>query len=308
MKNSWLARRIFKIPRLSKDPSEEINIGTDPTVKTFYEGPEESGHGGIHWVEKQPTQVPPAAKKTYEGFAIQIYKVKDRSDSGTYGGLTAMTFHSIKIQSPYITGIIRPFLADLGDVKSDKGSIKMYPPFHELFFAHSKIVDATHNLEAGSEFFTAQHLDLLVKLMDELFATTIMELGGLLAKKIISFEYVWTLFPRGIMVYSKVDGQDRIFQVLDTQAVPRGIAVDCRSVQFDGRCFGTMTQRLLIPRFADNCSILDLDVYPLDFHPEPGLEERLIRRGRRFLDFQDIRHCEYNGIGLDPGIGQKFQV
>ena len=278
MKNSWLARRIFKISRLSKDPSEEINIGTDPTVKPFYEDPEERGHGGMNWIEKQPTQVPPAAKKTYEGFAIQIYKVKDRSDSGTYGGLTAMTLHSIKIQSPYITGIIRPFLADLGEVKSDKESIKMYPPYHELFFAHSKIVDATHHLVAESELLTAQHLDQLVKLMDELFGTTIMELGGLLVKKIISFEYVWTLFPRGIMVYSNVDGQDRIFQVLNTESVLGGMAVDCRSVQFDGQCFGTMTRRLLIPRFADNCSVSDLDGYPLNFHPEPGLEERLIER------------------------------
>ena len=268
----------------------------DALVQTFYEGPKkhnDKDKGTINWVEKQPIQVPEAVKDRYDQAAIRIYKKKDRTAEKTFGGVTAMRVDFIQIQSLLIIDAIESILADVGLRPADKSKVRIDHPFKELYFAYSSISALAQRQHLHTDL--GIHLNVLLKVMDELLSGMSQAISALQAKKEISYEYLWTIFPKDIIVYSREDGQDRLYQVVDINRYSG--SVPCQYVRFDGTIFGMARTGLFIPHFLGARSISDLPVYPIGFHPDPNLEKRLAERGRQVLDFQDICYREYSGIG-----------
>jgi hypothetical protein len=143
--------------------------------------------------------------------------------------------------------------------------------------------------------------------MEDLFSETSLEVSDLHSRKMISCRRVWTIFPKGILVYSRVKGHDRIYQVIDIHSAMltdrRATAsakwiIRCRYVLFDGNFFGMATTALIIPAFNGIRKISSLPVYPLGFHTDSSLEHRLRERGERILGFQDTAYRDYNGTGV----------
>jgi hypothetical protein len=302
------------VPQVEGEGKDANYFGKEAIIKTFYEGPSSPCHCCINWVEHKPPQLSEATAKSYDEAAIRLYKVKDHSsDSSVFAHLRALRFHSIEIQSPFILTAIKQILEDSGTFLRDNQTAKFVAPFHELYFAHSKIVhlQQQHNVQD----ITKKHLELLTKLMDELFGVTAAEVNGLIEKKLISFDHVWTIFPRGITVYSNADGHDRLYQVASITLIPatfqvptRRWQITCQYVQFDGTDFGLSTTSHLIADFKGNQRISSLSVYPLGFHENLDLEARLVKRGKRMLDFQDMSYHEYNGIAIDGKSNEKYNV
>lgn len=268
-------------------------------VQTFYEGPKKARDKKhediINWVEKEPVQVPEAVKNRYDQAAIRIYKIKDKSAEKTFGGVTAMKVDFIQIQSLLIIDAIESILDEVGLRPADKSKVKIKTPFKELYFAYPSISRLAHRQDLDTDL--KSQLSVLLKVMDELLSDMSQAISALQRKKKISFEYLWTIFPKDIIVYSRVDDQDRLYQVVATNQYSGWIA--CQYVQFDGSIFGMTLTVLYIDRFDGARSISDLSVYPIGFHPDPNLEKRLAERGRQTLDFQDICYREYSGVGRE---------
>ena len=271
-------------------------LSQDALVQTFYEGPKKANDKDtdtINWVEKEPVQVPEAVKDRYDQAAIRIYKKKDRTAEKTFGGVTAMKIDFIQIQSLLIIDAIEPILADVGLRPADKSKVRINRPFKELYFAYPSISALAQRQHPHTDL--ENHLNVLLKVMDELLSEMSQTIFALQTKKQISYEYLWTIFPKDIIVYSRVDGQDRLYQVVEISRYSGSVA--CQYVQFDGTIFGMARTTLYIGYFPGARSISDLSVYPIGFHPDPNLEKRLAERGRQILDFQDICYQEYSGVG-----------
>lgn len=267
-------------------------------VQTFYEGPQKPANKDkniINWVEKEPVQVPEVVKDRYDQAAIRIYKIKDKAAEKTFGGVTAMKVDFIQIQSLLIIDAIESILAEVGLRPADKSKVKITSPFKELYFAYPSISALAHRRDLHADL--KSQLNVLLKVMDELLSDMFLAISALHAKKNISFEYLWTLFPKDIIVYSRVDDHDRLYQVVAINRYPGSIA--CQLVQFDGSIFGMTRTKLYIDDFDGARSISDLSVYPIGFHPDPNLEKRLAERGRKTLDFQGICYREYSGVGRE---------
>ena len=287
---------------------EEKQIGNEPEIQTFYEGPEKI-KDVINWVEKIPTQMPENVQERYSNVAIRVYKRKDRDDKRkNYGGLTALKFHCVEIQSPIIIAAIEPILAGNGMVIPDNNLIAFHPPFQELYFAHTKIFD----LAKRSEVEERQHLDLLIRIMEELFEEIMPRVAQLHATKRITFSLIWTILPKDILLYSHVDGQDRIYQLnkatLTTDSVYPLWHLQVRYIQFNGTRFGWATTYMTIPKFRGAKPISTLSIYPVGYHSDRSLEKRLLERGKKVLDFQDVRYRGYNGIALDTSGEEDDEV
>ena len=271
-------------------------LSQDALVKTFYEGPKkhnEKDKDTINWVEKEPVQLPEAVKDRYDQAAIRIYKKKDRTAEKTFGGLTAMRVDFIQIQSVLIMDAIGSILADVGLRPADKSKVTINHPFKELYFTYPSISALVQQQQPHTDLEV--HLNVLLKVMDELLSEMSQAISALHTEKEISHEYLWTIFPKDIIVYSRVDGQDRLFQVVEIS--DSNCLVACRYVQFDGTIFGMVRTTLHVRTFPGARAISDLSVYPIGFHPDPNLEKRLAERGRQVLDFQDICYREYSGVG-----------
>ncbi len=275
---------------------EYRSFSQESLVKTFYEGPKkpkDKNDDTINWVEKEPMQVPEAVKDRYNQAAIQIYKKKDRSAEKTFGGVTAMRVDYIQIQSSLIMDAIEPILADVGLRPSDRSKVKINHPFKELYFAYPSISALAQRQNPNTDI--GNHLKVLLKVMDELLSEMSRAISALQAKKEISYEYLWTIFPKDIIVYCRTDGQDRLYQVVGINRYSG--SVSCQYVQFDGTIFGMTHTTLYVGYFTGARPIADLSVYPIGFHPDPNLEKRFAERGRQVLDFQDICYREYSGVG-----------
>ena len=315
--NSFGAKAVTLTPAVPQIEGEEKDtnyFGREAIIKTFYEGPSSLCRCCINWVEHKPPQLSETIAKSYDEAAIRLYKVKDHSSgSSVFSHLRALSFHSIEIQSPFILAAIKQILEDSGTFLRDNQTAKFVRPFHELYFAHSKIVHLQQ--QHNDQDITKKHLELLTKLMDELFGVTATEVSGLLDKKLICFDHIWAIFPRGITVYSNADGHDRLYQTTGIVLLPatyqepkRRWRIKCRYVQFDGIDFGLSTTNHYITDFDGNQRISSLPVYPLGFHENPDLEARLMERGKRILDFQEMGYHEYNGIAIDGKSYEKYNV
>lgn len=270
-------------------------LNQETLVQTFYEGPKKAKdkEDTINWVEKEPIQVPEAVQDRYNEAAIRIYKKKDRTAEKTFGGATAMRVEFIKIQSPLILDAIESILAEVGLRPADKTKVMINRPFKELYFAYPSISALAQRQNPHTDL--GSHLNVLLKVMDELLSEMSQAIAALHAKKEISYEYLWTIFPKDIIVYSRADEQDRLYQVVEINRSSGSIY--CQYVTFDGTIFGMARTALYINFFTGARAIADLSVYPLGLHPDPNLEKRLAERGRQVLDFQDVCYREYSGIG-----------
>ncbi|KAL9041608.1 MAG: hypothetical protein Q9180_001169 [Flavoplaca navasiana] len=160
---------------------------------------------------RPPPRIPEATQDRYDQAAIRIYKKK--GGTKTYGNILGQTIREIEIQSPVIIKAIQPLLTEVGmPVHSKRQGLLMSSPFKELYFAHSKILNLVQQHEPGS--FERTHLDVLAQTLNELFADVSREVTELNAEKRTSFEYLWTLFLKDIIVYSRVDGLDRLYTKL----------------------------------------------------------------------------------------------
>ncbi|KAI4284459.1 MAG: hypothetical protein L6R38_001389, partial [Xanthoria sp. 2 TBL-2021] len=204
---------IFHMPEAPQVEVEEKDRGGDAMVQTFYEGPPRYKYC-TNWVERPPARIPEATQDRYDRVAIRIYKKK--GGTKRYGNILGQRIEEIEIQSPVIIKAIQPLLAEVGiPVHSERQGLIISSPFKELYFAHLKILNLVQLHKPGS--LKRTHLDLLAKTLNKLFADISREVTDLNAEKRTSFRYLWTLFPKDIIIYSRVHGLDRLYQVITTE-------------------------------------------------------------------------------------------
>lgn len=287
---------ITTVPQAPQVERAKKTIGQEAEIQNLYEGPRKC-KCCINWVEKPPTQVPDESAEKYSRAAITIYRSKDHeANEKTVGGLTALTIDSIKIQSPYLIAAIAPLMEDIGMPIANKEVLGYRAPFKELYFMHPKILDLARQVENDSD--EGQHLNVLINVLNEVFGEIGPEIAQLHADKTITCVHLWTLFPKGILVYARINDQDRIFEVVSVVHYSgcHHWTMRLRYVQFNGIEFGFTITKLAIHDFPGTQKITDLPVYPLGFHGDSDLKTRLAQRGEQVLAFQDTSNHEYDGV------------
>lgn len=299
---------------------EELKeTGQVPVVQIFYEGPEKC-QCCINWVEKRPREIPENERDRYDEAAIRMYKCKDhKSSAATNGGLIALRDHSLIIQSQPLIELIRPSLASIGYFMPEKGNVKYRAPFRELFFAYDKLLKTGWTLDHHST--EKAYLELLTSSLEPAFRSISSNAIRLRSTKTVDFENIWTLFPINTIVYRKVWGADRLYQVLETRTLydhferrfeesehdnkkakkdesfgrEKALQISCQACVFDGTNFGVEKTTITIAKFDGEIPIKDLTIYPATFHNDPNIGRKLAARGRKTLAFQRNVHCEYTG-------------
>jgi len=180
-----------------------------------------------------------------------------------------------------------------------------------------------------------EHLSCLVQFMDEQIEEKIsyLEKGQF---NQISFTDIWYLFRPGVEVVDQALRQAyRVVSVsspghilfppwrtrFDKVAKAKEetpVILVCVYIDFDGKNLGPGVRKIRIPRYDGEKAVTSLDVFPLRFAEQRmsvqaqaasskksdgqtniPLRDRLVARGRLFMDMTGFKHMHYNGLTLD---------
>ncbi|KAK3341821.1 hypothetical protein B0T25DRAFT_354201 [Lasiosphaeria hispida] len=171
---------------------------------------------------------------------------------------------------------------------SSRNDMMIDEPFHDLFYARTELVRRKDSVEP----YLASEIDVVLRFIDEHFASTFAELDGLHGSDTISFRLLWTLFPPKTLVYLR-----------QPTALRDVYHEECRVVQFTGsRCHRVPTLTCVTPQFEGVKPLTSeaLQIIPLALVPagdQKSIKERLEERGRRYFNIfkQPFSVWEYEG-------------
>jgi len=281
-------------------PGKDADFGSSATVKTFYEDPG-SDSDSPDWTETPPKQLNKKVAKAQDRVAIKIFKVEDPTKE-TIAGSVPLKTQKIEIQSSILVEALKDIVKDEDVFLDTSDTAKFEEPFKPLFFCYDKIVSLSKNTADG---VLRQHLELLVQVLDDLFGSFMAKLKSLRSSGLVSYSLAWTYFPRKTLVYAASPDCARVCRVIKTsydKGVQDGnkLELNCEEIAFDGHEFSWRPIDLHINSFTGNLPVTSLQNYPLEFHDgKEEIRERLSARAKKVLEYQDLKYCDYDGIGLE---------
>ena len=155
---------------------------------------------------------------------------------------------------------------------------------------------------------------MLIRFLQEHYASIIKTLPELLERGEITFDLLWTLFPPNTVVYTSCVYSEEpkclIFDFGEERILKKGkfYVLQCRYLDFNGKLLGEVISNLLIPEFRGAKPIKSLEAFPLKYHQEMiKVKSELIERGRRFASLKGIHHTAYQGLAHQKRKGEPFK-
>lgn len=298
-------------PKLKNEKSgKDPGFGSDATVKTMYEG-RNSNSVNFDWVDYPPKQISKSAARAQDRVAIKAFKIKDR-EKPCIGGRHPLRYHEIEVQNPQLVAALEPIVKKENVHLDTNESASFSHPFRALWFCQDDISALYKKTDSSDQLKT--HLNVLHRLMDDMFTELRLRAKHLKASGLVDFKNAWILFPKDTAVYSYGLNSEFLLKVDSTYYITRQegeyLIIKGKVMTFNGEEFVWQDKLLAIKKFQGNKPVAQLDSFPLEFHPEAAeIKARCIRRGKKMLDYQGLTYCCYDGIALHQGQeGSKHNV
>ena len=173
-----------------------------------------------------------------------------------------LALHSIVIQSPLLKDLLEVVLAGYPGVTVSLRRLEFSGEFEPLIHRWTELNAAIEKLKSeaakeGADEEAAErvrHAELLYNLLEEEFNDTISESQDMIKQGVITYELLWTIFQPGCLVYTKLQGQERVFRLhsqrygTDRDRNPV-YWLTCQYVDNSGVSFGTNKLNMSIPEF-----------------------------------------------------------
>ncbi|KAK5123020.1 hypothetical protein LTR85_003586 [Meristemomyces frigidus] len=283
------------------DPAE---IGMSVGYKHLYSGKEDK-RGRFQWQTTIPEDLgKPAEDAESEKFAIIVRNVKVYNDPK---------------KSPLLKELLKEVLAGYPGVTVGLKRLEFSGRFEPLIHRWTEFNAAITKLKQADSANAddkapdrLKHAELLHDLLAKEFKDTIDASTDLKGQGVMTYEHLWTLFQPGSFVFSKQQGQDRIFRLHSSKYGQdrNGNPVywlTCQYVDYDGTRWGTNKLNVCVPAFDGTRPIINLPTLPLDFHgSKDEIKAKLTERGSKVEKFAGSHYRAYNGVGWRTNnMGQK---
>lgn len=207
-------------------------------------------------------------------------------------------------------------------------------PFWEFFFPREALAAVRDKLESGVQHELAsgsqddlaseaedehedegqkkpessalEHTDLLLDMLRSQLGDFHHVAEDLAKNKVARYDFLWTLFPPGELVFSRLFHRDCILEVEKTEYYQekrvKTYGLHCKFVNWDGEKFGWEESVIEIPEFSGTRPIQDLEAYPVTWRrAAEDVRSNLLERGRKFVSLSGWHHKAYRGIMMVPG-------
>lgn len=185
-----------------------------------------------------------------------------------------------------------------------------------LFHAFPQLKDAHRNAgnhPGGSTGDLILELEAALTFTKDHFKDDLAEIDKLPTRQ-IKFDYLWSLFPPGVLIYAVDDlGEGRVYRALRSgkRKDRDGLAyygIDTNHIDYDGENYGWVESELKISFFSGLAVIWHLSACPLARHPYyDSVKHRIIERSEKALKLRCSQIQEYQGFAIDDW-GKKFNV
>lgn len=226
-----------------------------------------------------------------------------------------LSLHSIVIQSPLLKDLLADVLTGYPGVTVSLKRLEFTGRFEPLIHRWTALKAAIEDLKLKTDDESKtrlQHALLLHDLLASEFKDTIDQAVDMKEKGVTTYEYLWTLFQPGSIVYSRQMNQDRIFRLHSSKYGQdrNGNPVywlTCQYVDYDGSRFGTQKLNVAISAYEGTRPITNLPTHPLEFHQQKDeLKAKLVERGSKIESLAGSHYRSYNGVGWRMGnMGNK---
>lgn len=209
-----------------------------------------------------------------------------------------VALYSITVQSPLIKKVLDGTFKGFEGLSTQLKQLTFKAPFHPFYYRWH-CFEKYREDEQDQE--TKDHLNLLYSILSEEIMPHIEVMKDLTKNKVISFDYLWTIFAPGMEVYTKLDGQDRLMELTDSRygANMGGefFTLECRYIDCDGSSFGYVPSSIDIDKFEGVKKLVDFEAFPSHLHPDvESLVDRLHERGERLEQLNGFHHMSYSGF------------
>jgi hypothetical protein len=285
----------------TNDDSKSVTYapaGTIPQARNLYEGKSDR-RGRSSWTTEYPDDLEEPIETTESAqYALLIRKKK------SYDGRKKLEIHSIVVQSALLKKVLGVVLKDYPGIVTNLERVEFSAPFQPFVHRWENFAKAKED-ETDEE--TKQHLILLWDVLEEELRDTIREKNDHLAHGVVRFNNIWTIFEPGVLVFSSGGDHNRVYKLkngaMQATSCGRYYALNTEFVDFDGEKFGYGSTTLSVPEFGGTQQITKLAAFPLEHHAEKdGVVERLLERGRKFVDYKGYHYMAYEGIALGQGV------
>lgn len=251
------------------------------------------------WEEWAPDDIGLNAKASAESAKFALIVRREKQNGDTEEPILAL--YSITIQSPLLKALLGPVFYGYQGINTNLKKLEFSQPFHEFFYRWTEFVKAKPDDDEANET-KRLHYNLLAGIITAEIQPHIEQAEDLLQNSVISFDYLWALFEPGTEIYSRVDGQDRLYLLSGTQYqdLPDGSRIfrlTSRYIDTDGHGFGYTSTTLNIGAFVNVKPISELSVLP--GHLKAGIKiirEQLEARGRKFEQLKGFNYKSYAGF------------
>lgn len=270
-----------------------VEAGVICEVKDLYKG-KENCPCCITWSIEPQKKLPTTTSTDTGGYAVLARKTEGHGDFGR-----ELKLHSIVIQSPLIRDVLEHVLKGYPGLTTELTSLTVESPF-ACFYHRWDALKAAFEASTGD---TAEHMGLLMKILEAEFQSIQKSVGELLKHNVIEHKYIWTLFEPGALLYTKTQDQDAAMILEDSMSYDdtmyggnRGFALICKHVDYNGTMTGYGTIKIKIPEFRGSSSLSDLPAIPLRKRPDhEELEKKLGLQGLKFAELRTGAFLQYSG-------------
>jgi hypothetical protein len=278
------------------DPKE---IGMQCGLKNLYSGKEDR-KGRFHWQDTIPADVgKPAEDAETAKWALLVRNIRVFNDPRK-----VLAIHSIVIQSPLLKDLLAKVLKDYPSVTVNLRRLEFSGKFEPIIHRWAELQEAIASIndedEEGKK--TKEHAELFNDLMHKEFKTLIEESQDMMKNGVMTYEYLWTVFQPGRLIYTRQDGQDTAMKLQNTRyGIDRNgnpcFWVSGKYIDWDGSRFGTQKLNLCIYPYTGTHKIGQLAAFPFDYHPEQeSVKEKLIERGAKVESLAGSHYRAYHGV------------
>lgn len=249
---------------------------------------------GDAWGDWSPDDIDIDPEDTQEAKRYALIVRREKS----VGQKPSLVLHSITVQSPLIRRALGVVFDGYRGMTTKLKDLTFNAPFHEFFYRWERF---QQQIKEETDEMVSEHIKLLQGVISGEIQPHIEKRQELLNNGLVTFEYLWALFEPDTLIYKQSDGQDRLYELVDSSYRKRQdgdfFNLTCRYIDCDGVAFGYIATSLTIRDFDGIKLISELSVLPFLLHSQTGvIWERLRKRGKSFVQLNGFHYKSYSGL------------
>ncbi|KAI9859122.1 MAG: hypothetical protein M1813_007078 [Trichoglossum hirsutum] len=283
-----------------EDTDLKREFGLECGIKNLYEGPPKC-RCCTNWVEAYPDDLVDSVGESLD-CKRQALVLRNKK---SHKGRKPIQVEEIVVQSPLLKKFLDVEIKDYKGVTPTLKDVIFSRPFQAFFHLWDWIQDGVTNHEDEE---TRSHIRLLLRVLKKELKDTVAMYRDFLSLSVITFEFLWTIFKPGDLVYSpgKTNDPGRIYYLIRSEykchpQLGEVFDLKCAYIDWDGSKFGVDTTWKQICLFEGTKPIVELDIYPTHLHNKfEEIREKIMTRGKKFHMLQGCHYKAYDAVACRP--------